>query len=227
MADRLPSYEDVMFAHEDLNDLTIFFFDNIVAHHEAGHAVVGYALGIGTHCIQMRTQYSPVESTCAPHGCWIPSKRHKAEFRRNVNRWEADPNAFSHQFVLHGIATAAGAAAEYKYCRAEGLAHRALFGTDGDHKYIESTDKELFRRAGRNGYSFQRLVWQKTRKVLEHPNIWKAVCALGYILADEYSPYEDGDATGDYSAFSNMPGSVARSIMHRHGVRKGMALDLL
>src|SRR5437016_4402532 len=84
------SYEEGMFAHEDLasdamlRDFQIVSVLDAAAHHEAGHAVVSYALGHGCSRIELRElrQGDSVSHGGVAFGCKAMNSKVNAQGRR-------------------------------------------------------------------------------------------------------------------------------------------------
>lgn len=70
------NYHEAMFAHtrEPLSDAERFLFSERIAFHEAGHAVVGYALGFGCSRIELRETYKVAERLIYPSGAYFMTR---------------------------------------------------------------------------------------------------------------------------------------------------------
>ncbi len=191
------------------------------AYHEAGHGVVGYALGLGCLWIKVSPEYSggggsaqfPKRSAFRPQARrrLVAGVMTAADLRR---------------LVTAGIVSAAGMAAERKLAFLLGLGvsvTAALGGgcvSDHDHRLIEMTDKALSVHERRRPFAFERLVWARAQSAMDDPRIWGAVEEIAerfeFGLAG-WSRHDDDD-TGT----TTMHGPEARAIMRRNGVLPGM-----
>jgi hypothetical protein len=178
--------------------------------HEAGHAVIGYWLGLG--CAQIELMASPRgDDMVAYHGAVHQARATlaRANARLKVGRYCAE-------LLADAIFSAAGPAAERKHCLAVGQPIRALLYASGDHAAIENVSKRIAYVEGRRWTrdAFCRLAWRRAQLALEDPTIWSAVGAVAERLNDMWGWMED-----EGSPQASMPGDEARAIMRRAGVR--------
>jgi hypothetical protein len=210
------NYDEGMFTQEPWELPTEL---NIVAHmeqreatqfHEAGHAAIQYVLGLGISNIELGITKTIAEENevYSYHGKSIQSK---SVFTRLVRR--LDKGDFCAEVLAHGIASAAGPAAERKYYLTRGAPIRTFMASEGDHVSIDYAAKNL-ERQGRNRFAYRRLVWRRAQLALENETIWSAIEDLADILS-HYFPL--GEAVGTET--ETVPGATARAIMRRKGVR--------
>ena len=184
------------------------------AYHEAGHAVVQYALGWGIRDIGMRTRivhdkdnekgitYSGV--CYVTHSC---NARVNQALRRGQFCWD---------LLVLGIKAAAGPAAERKYCLSDDVPVRTRLTSEGDREQIDYAAFRLLRN-GRNPDAFRRLVWRQAQLILEDQIIWQTVSELAVNLQN-FWPHEN--ELGDYEEI--LDGRTARAWIQDSGVRAGM-----
>ncbi|WP_147262825.1 hypothetical protein [Roseiarcus fermentans] len=184
-------------------------------YHEAGHAVVRCALGLGISRIEIKIDGSSgrVYGTQRWKRSFASAKRRLLAGARNAGDLRL--------FIAIGISSAAGMAAERKLAILDGtpLAPEAAAkgGLVSDHDYwnIENIEKMLAR--WRRPFAFERLVWSRAQTAMDDPRVWAAVEGI----AEELSiGWDDADRDDVYT----MNGQRARAIMRSHGVRPGMAL---
>jgi hypothetical protein len=184
-----------------------------VMFHESGHAVVQYALGLGCSAISLMitkvmrngNELSYCHGSCASNRVTVRGIVSRIA-RGNINAG----------VLAHGIATAAGPAAERKYYLSQGLPFRMLSSTEADRNDIDGTDRKLA-SAGRNRFAYRRLVWRRAQLALENEIIWNAVQEMADALKD-YWP------TGGTISMETgtMHGATARAKMRRTGVLPGV-----
>lgn len=183
-----------------------------VAFHESGHAVMQHALGLGcsgitlviTRVMRDWKELTYCSGTCASD---------EALDRRL--RAEIEQGRFNDGVLAHGVATAAGPAAERKYYLLNGLPFRMLGAAGSDRNSIDSADVKLA-SAGRKRFAYRRLVWRRAQLALENEFIWNAVQELANALKNYWPTGKRlGDETG------TMQGAVAQAIMRRAGVFPG------
>lgn len=222
---RRCSYHEGMFFHASDGA-------DAVCYHEAGHAVAGYALGLG--CVRITVTTTYVADGWRQGGMVFYPKRMRQAYATVGRRLRATAPtpADLRILVAVGIRAAAGMAAEREYARLWCIPVKpaaALAGgtvSDSDHEFIDGVDKMLSCFHQRQPFAFQRLVWARAQAAMEHPSIWGAVEeigeAFGQGLVDE--EHEDDEATGDtIASVQVMSGQRARAIMRRHGVFPGIA----
>lgn len=208
------NYHEAMFAHtgEPLSDAEQLFFSERIAFHEAGHAVVGYALGFGCSRIEMRETYKVAEKLIYPGGAYlmtrVSAERLSAKFRRGV---------YHPLLAKSAIMSAAGVASELRYCREVQVPARTLGASNGDHEAIDAIAKRIEVIGGRSRFAFCELAWRGAQKTINNPVIWSAIAELAGVLNDEYC--DEVDTPHDYSSFCVFKGSTVRMILRRAGVR--------
>ena len=211
------AYHVGMFANEPLKDsplayspLACFFEAQATSFHEAGHAVMAYALGLG--CTRIELNATIKGDRVGYHGAAHSNRAAVQRCNRRLVEGRYCP-----ELLAEGIFTAAGPAAERKHCLEAGWPIRALHFATGDHESISNIAKRLEWIGGRNRDAFRRLVWRQAQLSLEVETIWQAVCEVAERLNDLWTEMEGDDATK-----ATMPGAEARAIMRRAGVRAGM-----
>ena len=145
------SYAEGMFAYDGGNSE---FSIDATAFHEAGHAVVGYALGLGCGGVSI-SWYS--ENT-----------------RTQIRRQGRDSILDRAGYVARAIWSLAGAAAEYKFGR---VSHSGV-----DTFITGKKDRESIRLMG-TGWTAE-MAWREAQEALEVPPIWHAVEALAERMVD-------------------------------------------
>src|SRR5271166_6790059 len=192
-------------------------FREMVACHEAGHAVISYALGFGCSeiCLTTETKYEGGRWQTRDHAHYNPNQKavHKIDRRRSRRR-------FNTRLFALGVMTAAGPAAQRSFCEARGYPP-SNFTNEDDREVLdllaESIATPARSRFARSAY--RRLVWRRAQIALTEPRIWRAVCELGRALNDGHWPAdvrETGSKTG------TMCGATARSIIRKAGIFSGM-----
>jgi hypothetical protein len=211
-------YHEGMFACEPWTGLNTDILQGRVAHeavtfHEGGHAVVQYALGLGcseiTLMITKAMRNGKELSYC--HGLCASNKVTARGIVSQIERGN-----FNAGVLAHGIATAAGPAAERKYYLLQGLPFRMLSATEADRNGIDDADRKLA-SAGRNRFAYRRLVWRQAQLALENKIIWNAVQEMTDALKN-YWP--TGGTIGTETG--TMHGATARAKMRRVGVLPGI-----
>ena len=221
-------YFEGMFANEPRVEHTSEFFGNLAdhigqreatQHHEAGHAVLMYALGLGCAGVSLtlETKHLPDGSrTTAYSGCANRRKTWVSHVGRLINR-----GSLTAEVIAEGVAFAAGAAAERKYRLSANVSLSMLGATESDHHRIEGVAKTLQFTGGHDRYAYEEMVWSRAQQALEIDVIWNAVEALAESLR---WPWE-ADEVGVFT--ETMAGPTARAIMRRLGVRPGILDSLL
>jgi hypothetical protein len=150
-----------------------------VTHHEAGRAVVGYALGCGLARIVMCRQITGDENKdliTGFSGKLYPTVIWDRRAHRALNS-----GRFNWNLLAYGIKAAAGPAAECKYCIADDFPVRTQETAKFDYFNIDLAAKSL-QNSGRNPEAYRRLVWRQAKKAMDEPTIWRAVVELAYKL---------------------------------------------
>jgi hypothetical protein len=137
------SEDNDVFAHDEQRE--------IVAYHEAGHAVAQYALGAGLSRISLRTKIKNDSERGLVIGysgiCYSSVKFIKR------NQRLLDQRQFDELLFIYGVATAAGPAAERKYCLMNGVPLQTLKGIEGDYATIDVVER-LMEEVGRDGADY-------------------------------------------------------------------------
>jgi hypothetical protein len=217
-------YREGMFAREELAEgfpgtLQWIYMLNAVAHHEAAHAVTSYALGHGILSVSL--SYLEKNGSVAYGGVAVCSKEWTAALNRYLHRHlDGRSNRLRARAMSDAVATAAGPAAERKYCLAQGLPLRALGSADGDHKRIDGLGKAL----GNARFALQRCAWRRAQLALERPEVWAATGEIADWLHEEMTNDRRFEEEGDRDFSVTMSRNRASAICRKHGVRPGMRL---
>jgi hypothetical protein len=189
----------------------------MIAYHEAGHAVISYALGFGCSeiCLTTETKYEGGKWQTRDHAHHKPNQKavHKIDRRRSRRR-------FNTRLLALGVMTAAGPAAQRSFCQARGYPP-SNFTYEDDREVLDLL-AESIATAARSRFArsaYRRLVWRRAQMALTEPRIWRAICELGRALNDGHWPAdvrETGTKTG------TMCGATARSIIRKAGIFPGM-----
>jgi len=181
------------------------------AYHEAAHAALSHALGHGLSSISLMTTIIEQDGrkTIGYHG-----KTGAKWGTGRVTISYHSPRQFLPVALVSGIVTAAGPAAERKYCLLNHLPVRVQLAAEGDHVIIERLAVKL-EREGRSRAAFHRFIWRRAQLALEDPTIWGAVTELGETLNNSYWP--GSSDVGKHRC--TMPGEEARDILEAAGVR--------
>jgi hypothetical protein len=222
--DLFCDYQRGMFAFAPNNGLqTTDGFDHfeerrVVAYHEAGHAVLQFALGAGLSRLALRT--SIVEAGDRPaiaySGICFPRRQFNAQVLRFLRRKEPHDT-----LVVHGVTLAAGAAAEQKFCLSSDARMRTYAGSAQDHQHIYVVAC-MMDEIGQDGTAYQEMVWRRAQLALDNEAIWDAVSELAEYLDECFWP--EAEDFGEHEC--TMPGPKARAVIRRAGVEPGMKLGL-
>ena len=189
--------------------------------HEAGHAVVSYALGFGCSRISLSTNVWKVGEYFGVgyDGFFLPNMAKTARVRRR-----AANGAFSRDVVAWGVITAAGAAAERAIRLHNKLPHNN-HSYSGDDALITACSKELAaaHQLSSIATTYRRSVWCGAQRAICNRTILAAICALAAELNTNYWPEPSENVQGATRA---MHGATARAIMRRAGIVPGMLDDL-
>jgi hypothetical protein len=182
------------------------------AYHEAGHAVVYYALGLGVEKIGMRTRiicdHENNKSTVYGGKCYATKT-----WNERLNR-ALRAGRYSWEIVAMGIGLAAGTAAERKCSLFNQHALRSLHAAEDDRWLIDYAASRLI-QDGRNPDAFRHLIWRQAQVILEDPVIWQAVDELAMNLE-----WPHDEEVGDHEEI--LDGPTARRWIREVGVRPGM-----
>ena len=154
-----------------------------ICHHEAGHTLLKYALGVKQGPLSVNTDYrrGPGGVVIASHSGLCDGWHAPGGIRRAVAPKESiliridESNFFAcwKLFLRPAMINVAGHASEWKFCRANGLPFAANSSADRDNAEREA--RRTWACGGRNGDALLRLAWRETQTMLEIPAIWKAV----------------------------------------------------
>ena len=182
-----------------------------LAVHEAGHAVVSYALGHGCSRISLSTH------TFEHHG-FVAFSWDGVFFPRKPKSLK--PNAVAWA-VANGIATAAGPAAELAirlHC------DRPVNPIQGNRR--NSRDDALiteisgaFATAPRGDSVYREVVWRKAQEAIANRKIITAIMVVAAELNENYW-HAPSECLGTRT--NTMPGATARAIMRKEGIIPGM-----
>jgi hypothetical protein len=217
-------YHSGMFAFAPNSELqTTDAFDHfeerrVVAYHEAGHAVLQFALDAGLSRIALRT--SIVKAGDGPKiaysGICFPRRQFNAQVLRLLDR-----KRFHDSLIIHGVTSAAGPAAERKFCLSSDARLRTYAGSAEDHQHIFAVAC-MMDEIGQDGTAYQEMVWRRAQLAFENEAIWDAVNELALYLDECFWP--EDEEYGEHEC--TMPGPKAHAVIRRAGVVRGMKLDL-
>jgi hypothetical protein len=194
---------------------------NLVAIHEAGHAVVQVALGFGCLGISL-TEIDLGDGTFGLDGTCFPKKdRNRRLARRVFGKGILDDSAYA-----YGVTVAAGPAAERKYRLSDDIPFDApdtetLFkfaaeNVFGDEQAIEFVAKALEVKSNHDRRAYQEEVWRRAKQAMENETIWNAVENLSGELSLAWGDGQDEDGT------VTILGPRVRRIVRQSGVVPGM-----
>jgi|GEM_PF-3561534 hypothetical protein len=187
----------------------------VVVCHEAGHAVLSYALGLGCSNIEcvVETELLDGKEVCFISGSfgWNIIKVIKA--RNNINKYGYGKSA-----LTLGMIQAAGAAAERKYCINSGLTLRSNEYVWDDNNAIDSIDKILTLKGRKTAYAYHRHVWKLTQKAMDQCNIWQAILEI----VERFDYYSIEKSEKESLSVEVVSGAALRAIMHKAGVFPGI-----
>jgi hypothetical protein len=208
-------YHEGMFANEPLRGdwLDCVFQYEATRFHEAGHAVVGYALGEGIGRIE--TCKRVVRGEDGALRFWFDGTCYeRAGSSREINIL-IRRRILNERVVSFAVSTAAGPAAERKYNLLRETPLNCLGGAVSDHHALSVLRKELCYRI-EPYFDIQEEAWRRAQDALELGVIWNAVEELQGALEESWPD----DEPGEYVCATS--GSTARAIMRRCGIRPGM-----
>ena len=134
------SYLDGMFAHEPLGEGIGAWWSETMAtrYHEAGHAVVGYALGMGCTSIEIKESYDIYDGKL---GVAVGGRVQGAPSIGKRLKKQIEKGAWCRATLIHGVNTCAGPAAERKYRILNDQPMDMLGAIEGDHNNIDNVGK--------------------------------------------------------------------------------------
>jgi hypothetical protein len=203
-------YHSGMFANEPRGQEHAFdaFFEAEAARfHEAGHAVVGYALGLGCSSVGVFVDCRYQNDGSLGYGFGgvaLVAKTNQRRFLSAANR-----GSIPHLLAL-GIQICAGPAAERRFRIKMELPLAMLGATVGDHRQV---DDGLAKILGARRFAFLRAAWARAQKAIECDPIWSSIAEVAGAL--ELPEWPEGPGVEKIE----LPGSLVRSIARRHGVR--------
>jgi hypothetical protein len=182
-----------------------------VCYHEAGHAVLTYALGEGLTLIELHETITATDSGSVGGLCAGRRNVHlgiKSRIRRRV---------LDDRVIAYAVGFAAGPASERKYNITVHQPQNMFGRSEGDHRGMSVIRNNLCDHLDPY-FDIEEEAWRRAQEALEIDIIWHAVEELAAELS-EWWPQND-DEPGEYR--SEMPGSRARAILRRCGIRPGM-----
>jgi hypothetical protein len=218
-------YQEAMWACEELADgplgmLQTAYLRTAAAHHEAGHAVVGYALGLGLPSVSLR--YIQQGRNTSFGGLVPCSKTWVDGLILELLRYrQSRPNNWRGRAVSDAVSSAAGPAAERKFCIETETPLRLSRSAESDHERIDLLGKTM----GKARFALRRFAWRRAQLAIEHPAVWDAISEIAQWLDEAISCNDrcfDDDVLHGFSM--TMAGATARSIARRNGVRPGLRL---
>lgn len=204
------SIEDIP---EDLSPFASYFETEAACVHEAGHAVVGYAMGLG--CTSVSITFNAfmddgrlmVGIGGAARGAMRAGARDSASIKRGR------PAGARAAGVRQAVFACAGPAAERRYRLEIGAPLRLLLASEGDHVDVDGIACTL---EGRgiipDGHDFRDDAWRDAQAWVDRPDIWTAINSLALALGD-VAMWDGEPGTHTFT----MPGCEARAIMRRAG----------
>jgi hypothetical protein len=213
------TYEQGMFPeklHRSLGDrpFDVFFEQEAVAIHEAGHAVAARLLGIEFESVELKME--PIEGGSKLSGACVAQ-----EDGRRLHL----PNDYGTFYRVHGIITLAGPAAERKYRQFQNLPMNKGNGDDHDN-FDTCMGKHLEIAAGRRSDAFRRLIWRRAQTMMEVEQVWNAVFDLALhltgLMEEELGWTDEAPPTTTVS----LPWSAVTDAVHRSGLEKVAIEDI-
>ena len=119
-------------------------------------------------------------------------------------------------FLKGALVSAAGSAGEQKFRSQAGGQHAVIGISDGD--VLNWYGRVLWTMCGRDGRAFQRLVWREACRLMDDPEVWRAVEAVEGELFSGLLRQEPMDPRpGDQVQFV-MPGERAEELIAAAGI---------
>ena len=215
------SYHDGMFSHDSASCSPSDLFWEIAndcattCFHEAGHAVVGYILGLG--CADIRVTAVCGNTVDGMLGFAWGGMANGSKIAVRRADLAIDQKGYCREALAVAVRACAGPAAERRLRHEREIPHRSLFTAQGDHRAVEGVAKFVWRKSGRDSHAFQRLAWREAQNLLSDRTVWSAVCSVAEELECRFAYLAERDEPGTETGV--MPGATARAIMRRSGVR--------
>ncbi len=174
-----------------------------ILYHEAGHAVVGYALGLGCAGIT-------VYKTTAPERDYVggSAKLSQATVKGLMRQGQEDG------IISYAICCQSGRAAQSRLCREQNLPFVPDGSTNDDDVLLWFT-----RTSGSDALT--KFAWPAAQKTIEDRRIWSAICAVAFWFSPKVRFLAKET---EHRVF--MHGAIARAIMRRSGVDEKMKIVL-
>lgn len=188
-----PTFEAAFYSHEEWPAehliLAHAYEREATCYHEAGHAVVGWWLGLG---LTKASVYAAVGT--APDG--NPGYSYGGLVTFNARKAAAlgraiDAGAYCREALVHGVVSCAGPAAEYRFRQDTGTPQRLLGGGHGDHHDVDAVGKRLEEFSDRGRFAYRRLVWRHAWAAVNRDDLWPAIVSMADALKwgfDEAEP---------------------------------------
>lgn len=196
-------YHEGMFANEGYCDQEAHRFSDwelrATCVHEAGHAVVNYALGLGNKLISVNASRTG-EDPPMIFGGRVTTAREPAFSG-------LDPA------VAESVSHCAGPAADWRYRKLKKIPLRM----SGSRRDSSNVDKLLTRRFGDLMPSYRERVWEHTQCAVEREPIWKAIIAIAkelHLRIEQSGLPEKPQCAVVWS----LPVQTAEAIMRRYSV---------
>jgi hypothetical protein len=197
--------------------------------HEAAHIVTMYGLGGRPGSVSVSTYYraGPDGITWAANSGrsfpWVPPGKIARTYEDcpsvPVPREVRDAIVCWRPFIRNVMVACAGHGSELKYCRANGL--RFMARSRSDRSDCEYESRLCWALAGRDGSALLRLAWRETQRMLEIPEVWKAIGAVEAALFSGLLWREPPDPrAGDEVSFA-LEGHEAEALIEGTGLRCG------
>jgi hypothetical protein len=209
-------YHDGMFSRgprDETGPQRYFIEYDALKYHEAGHAVLGYALGFGLTELVLHEDVVSIDdetNSYAIHGLCNGRVEARDEINQLVRR-----GILNERVVNHALWSAAGPAAERKYNILQKIPPHQLRASEGDHQAISVIRNGLCYRLDPY-FDIEEEAWRRAQDALEIDVIWSAVDRLAGELE---MPCHD-DVPGKYSEV--YLGASVRAWLRRWGIRPGM-----
>lgn len=198
-----------MFQHAE--DTACFFtHERITAHHEAGHAVAAYVVGIPLESITVTSE--DVENGSFVNGLVQPA----------TLTWGRAARRPTWRRIRDGIMICAGPAAERRFRLSENLPMCLLRYTEGDHDAMRGHERALS-GAGHDYRPFTRLSWYAAQRLMNDDRAWNAACETADEIIHGYVPdYSECETTGRKTTIYSLPLHHFYAICRKHGLSHGM-----